>query len=192
MAFKMKASIVLQLGIIFGIQLMILITAFTAIMPTASSKAVAPKVHLSTTSSVLIEGVPVRLRVPRLKLDVQILPGNYHADLATWTLNKTAAQYDKANVLPNNLAGNTYIYGHNNRHVFQRLPLIEPGDIIEVTTSNGYLFTYQTVRYIDTYPDDVDAIAPSVKPQLTLQTCVGEHYELRRLFYLDFKHVRSL
>lgn len=108
------------------------------------------------------------------------------------SLNKTAAQYNTANVLPNNLAGNTYIYGHNNRHVFNQLPQLLPGDLVELTTSNGYVFTYETNQIVDTHPGDVDAIAPSVKPQLTLQTCVGEHYELRRLFYLEYTGVRPV
>jgi LPXTG-site transpeptidase (sortase) family protein len=134
----------------------------------------------------VVSGKPVRLTIPRLGIDIDVIEGVYNPTNRTWTLGKKTAQYATNTPLVNDTAGNTFIYGHNNQYVFASLPKITSDDEVVVTTAEGVRFYYRFKISSDVNPHEVEAIKYQGPPILTLQTCVGGYFEQRRLFKFDF------
>jgi hypothetical protein len=59
---------------------------------------------------VVFKGEPVRLQIPALKIDLNVIDGYYNKNSKTWTLTKDMAQYATITPQPNNQEGNTFIY----------------------------------------------------------------------------------
>ncbi len=138
----------------------------------------------------LISGYPVDINIPSLiapeNREIPVVPGVYDAKTGTWNVSLSDAQYATPSVLPNNLSGNTVIYGHYRPEVFAYLHLIKPGAMATVTTSNGYVFTY---KYVGTYaisPTDTTVFDYKGGPILTVQTCSGEYFQNRQMYQFDF------
>lgn len=129
-----------------------------------------------------ITGTPTRIQLQSLGIDNEIIPGTFDAASNSWTLSRDKAQYATTTALPNNKTGNTFIYGHNNGHVFNKLVDAQPGLEAVVTTDNGHVFTYVLDTITDAAPSDVSYLADHKSPILTVQTCSGLWYEKRRMF----------
>ncbi len=132
----------------------------------------------------IITGKPVRIVIPKIQVDLLVHEGVFNPADQTWTLTGYDAQYAAPSIPPNNSRGATIIYGHNNEHVFGYLnwrPLT-PGDLVQVMTSNGLIFTYSYLGAEDVKPDNMTAFQYGGPPQLTIQTCSGDWNEWRRLF----------
>lgn len=144
----------------------------------------------STPQQNLVSGYPIGVQVPSLiapeNRDIQVVPGVYNPGTKSWNVGLSVAQYATPSVLPNNLTGNTVIYGHYRPEVFAYLHLIKPGAMATVTTSNGYAFTY---KYVGTYalaPNNTTVFSYSGGPILTLQTCSGAYFQNRQMYQFDF------
>lgn len=135
------------------------------------------------------EGVPVRLEVSSLGIDLEVAEGKYNTKSQTWTLSNDKAHYAVMTPPANNKAGNTFIYGHNRKGVFRDLSRIQLGDKAILTTANGHRFTYVFKGALETVPSDTALFEYKGKPILTLQTCSGAFYENRQLFTFDLEHV---
>jgi len=129
-----------------------------------------------------IEGRPVRIQIPSLKINIPIVNGYYDAKKQDWTLNNDSAQYATITPLANNAEGNTFIYGHNQPPVFGRLPKILPGQKAYLFTDNGHKFTYTFTSARETVPSDDSLFRYKGAPILTLQTCSGFFSQNRELF----------
>lgn len=146
--------------------------------------ATAPK---PTPTPTTITGYPVRLQVPSLQMDLQIVDGVFNEQSKSWSLSRDKVHYALPTVQPNNDQGNTLLYGHYRPEVFAKLHKITPGAEVIVTTDNGHTFTY-TLREITTVdPSDTSIFTYQGKPQLTIQTCTGTWMQDRQLFYFDLK-----
>jgi LPXTG-site transpeptidase (sortase) family protein len=130
----------------------------------------------------IISGKPVRLIIPSLELDLQVIDGKFDSATGAWELSENVIVHYALPTPPvNDHSGNTLIYGHNNNYVFGYLYLLKPGDSAIVHTDNGHIFTYQFESAVDVPPEDLSIFDPSSEPRLTLQTCSGILLELRRL-----------
>lgn len=157
--------------------------------PTISIPAVAP---LPEPRATLITGKPIQIDIPSLGYSIAIADGAYNTANHTWTLSKDKAHYALPSTQPNNETGNTLIYGHNRKEVFSKLPKLEAGALVYVTTDNGYKFTY-TYKYTEKFnPNDPSIFAYEGAPRLTLQTCTGAWMQHRQMFYADFTSVEKL
>ncbi len=136
----------------------------------------------------IISGKPIRITVPRLGIDLQVVDGIYNESDGSWTLSEGQAFYALLTPLVNDFQGNTLIYGHNNKLVFSKLSEIAPGDEARVYTDNGHIFLYKFETAQDVQPDDVKVFEYRGNPKLTLQTCSGDWYQFRQLF--EFSLVR--
>lgn len=134
-----------------------------------------------------VQAVPIRVIVPSLALSVDVIPGEYNARTDSWTLSGYKAQYATMTVPANNQQGNTFIYGHNNMHVFGKLKYLKTGDQVIVIGSNGNQFTYALESSRVVVPEDVSLFAYQGAPILTIQTCTGVWHEKRNL--LQFRLV---
>ena len=151
----------------------------------AANSGTIPVLHLKP-SPTLITGQPVGINIPSLKMNLAVIPGIYNPRNGQWNLTLDKAQFAEPSVQPNNLEGNTLIYGHYRPEVFAYLHLIKPGAQAVVTTSNGYTFTY---TYQDTQPydpTDTSIFAYQGIPRLTIQTCSGAYMQNRQMYYFEY------
>jgi LPXTG-site transpeptidase (sortase) family protein len=147
----------------------------------------APQPHPVTQ---VVSGKPVRFQLPALHMDLQVIDGYHNLKNDTWTLSKDKVQYATMTPLANNSEGNTFIYGHNRKGVFNTLYQVKPGDEVIITTDNGHVFTYKFRSSYVTTPSDDSLFHYQGVPILTVQTCSGLWYQNRQLFTFDFVSVR--
>lgn len=138
----------------------------------------------------LVTGFPALISIPGpradLDMNVSVIPGYYYKQSDTWTLRESSAMFATTSTQPNNLTGNTFIYGHYRPNVFAYMHLITPGTLATITTNNGYKFSY---RYIKTYavkPDQTSVLSYSLSPILTIQTCSGTFFQNRQIFVFNY------
>lgn len=136
-----------------------------------------------------VSGEPTHIEVPSVNISIDIEPGYYNQKSQTWTLSLTKAEYAAMTPMPNDAGGNTFIYGHNRKGVFNQLLNVKSGDQAIVTTSNGHTFTYVMKSRHDTNPTDSSLFNYQGPPILTLQTCSGFWYQNRSLFVFDLQKV---
>jgi LPXTG-site transpeptidase (sortase) family protein len=146
---------------------------------TATAAPVAPKVVLA--------GKPVRITIPALSLDLPVIDGHYDTARQEWTLSGSKAHYAVITAPANNAGGNTFIYGHNTKGVFDTLNRIQLGNQAIVTTDNGHIFTYRFKGALETEPTEDALFRYQGKPILTVQTCSGLWYQNRQLFTFDLE-----
>lgn len=140
-------------------------------------------------NEVLLYGKPLKIMIPSLDIDLNIIDGTYNKDSKTWTLSPDKAQYAIITPLPNNKSGNTLIYGHNTNQVFYSTEDLKIGDEVFITTDNSLIFVYKYKKSSLIDPTDVSIFGYSGPSQLTLLTCNGFFNTKRKLFYFEFEKV---
>ena len=156
----------------------------------ATSSPTPVVVQTPVVSDEAIAGQPSRLTIERLGINLAIINGEYDAACDSWTLTDVSAQFDSMTAMPNYQSGNTFIYGHNTKAVFEPVKNIRPGDVLTVTTTNGRVFTYRYVDDMTVTPDRADVLKKeSTEPMVTLMTCQGMFSETRRLLHFTFEGV---
>ena len=129
-----------------------------------------------------IQGQPTELLIPSLNMDLPVIPGYYDARTKAWTLTLSEVQYATITPQPNNLEGNTFLYGHYRQAVFAWLHTIPSGAQAIVKTSNGHTFYYQLASIRTTDPGDDSVFTYRGKPILTIQTCTGLFFQYRQFY----------
>lgn len=139
-----------------------------------------------------LKGVPNRIVVPSLSIDLPVVSQSYSQALKTWPVAATTANYATETAQINNLKGQTLIYGHNNQVVFGPLLSIEPQAQAFVYTANGHIFEYEYSGSQDISPSQVGVIAIMAKAPagLNLITCDGAFYQYRHV--MNFKLTRAV
>ena len=138
------------------------------------------------------QGVPVRLQIPELDIDIAISSGSYNASTHQWTLDDQHAFYASITPPANSAAGNTLIYGHNIAEVFSVLHDLKPGMNLIIDTDTGAIFEYEYASQVDVLPTEVHRLRPSIDaPIVTLQTCSGNWNEYRRLFEFNLTRIQA-
>jgi hypothetical protein len=140
----------------------------------------------------LVYGQPSRIVIPSSNIDIPVNPGSYNASQGSWSLSGYYAQYATISALANNVAGDTFIYGHNNDFVFGSLRHDTPTEGAEalIYTSNGHILEYSFENSFSLAPDDTSILDYSGPPILTVQTCTGSVNEWRTMYRFDY--VRTL
>ena len=168
------------------------ISHFTQPSPLVASVQFPPVSTLTTQTikKQVISGQPARINITRLGIDLPVVDGVYDAQNDSWTLRDDAVQFATITTLPNDVQGNTFLYGHNTVQVLEPVKNIVPGDVLTITTTNGKVFSYAYVSDLSVTPDRTDVLAAtSPTPRVTLMTCQGFFSETRRLLYFDFTGV---
>lgn len=128
------------------------------------------------------QGIPVRVVVPSVLIDLPVKVGSYNPDNASWDVDMDNAYYADVSVPINNSNGTTLIYGHAQSQIFETLPSIQPDAEAIVYTDSGYEFRYQHTSSRLVLPTDVSVFTANGPPELVLQTCIGVYSELRGLY----------
>lgn len=142
----------------------------------------------------VVSGLPVRLIIPGSAIDIPVDRGYYQASTDSWTLSGYRAQFAMTSTLPNNIEGNTFIYGHNNDFVFGSLRHYTPkiGAEALVFTTNDHEFEYDFVKSFSLAPYETNVINSNGPPMLTIQTCTGSLNQWRTMYQFNFIKVVSL
>jgi LPXTG-site transpeptidase (sortase) family protein len=108
-----------------------------------------------------------RLLIPTLNMSVMVLEGTDR-----WTLNRAVGHIENTD-LPGD-TGNVGISGHRDGF-FRNLGHIGKGDEISlVTTDRTYTYQVESTQIVK--PKDIQVLAPSAQPILTLVTCYPFYY----------------
>jgi LPXTG-site transpeptidase (sortase) family protein len=137
--------------------------------------------------TLLVTGHPKNISIPSVNINLPVIDGYYDSKSGEWTLTNDKAQYATPTVEPNNISGNTFIYGHALTVVFGRLTLIKPGAEVTITTDNGYAFKYKFIETYATQPTDTSVLRYQGPPILTLQTCSGSFWQNRQMYIFSLE-----
>lgn len=146
----------------------------------------------NSTNKKIMAGLPNRIVLPDLGIDLKVLPGYYDPPTNSWTLSGYNAHFAMVTTAPNNHDGNTMIYGHNNMNVFGRIKPIQSGYKAIVYTENNYSFTYSYVSTVGLEPQDTSVFDYTGPPILTIQTCSGNWNEVRQMYTFKLQNFNKL
>ncbi len=158
--------------------------------PADNSWVNAPIAPKSTTKKITV-GRPVRIVIPSVGIDLPVDEGFYNSADNSWSLSGTHAQFAMPTSLANDDSGNTFLYGHNNKHVFGPLPKISLGDTALIYTDTNHIFTYTFMGAQNMKPEDTTVLEYKGPPIMTIQTCSGSLNEWRRMFTFKFDKVEQ-
>jgi sortase A len=122
--------------------------------------------HAITSKAAASRAIAI-LRIPKLHMELPVLNGT-----DAITLNRGVGRIP-GTALPGQ-QGNIAIAGHRDG-TFQGLKNVRTGDTIELLTTER-TDVYVVDRIFVTDPTDVDVLATTAKPRLTLITCYPFHY----------------
>jgi len=176
---------VVAIVLVAGIQTQWFGTAHVdAVSITASTFTASKKIKPSTKT-----GVPYKVIVPSLNVDLSVKQGNYNTQDQSWTLDSKNAFFADLSSPVNDQEGTSLIYGHNLPQVFAPLKNISNNAELVVLTENGYTFTYQYVNASIVTPEDVAIFSATSGPTMTLQTCSGDWDQTRTMYSFALKSV---
>lgn len=151
----------------------------TAVEQVAAPPLVLPEDRPPRTRPTEPDAAPVilaegsRIRVPRLRIDLAIEPGDSARDAGAQSTPTDAAYLLPGGGVPGRL-GNSYIYAHARPGLFLALWGVRLGDVVEVSEPAGTVLRYVVTEIhprVD--PSDLRYIAPTDEERLTLQTSTG-------------------
>lgn len=125
------------------------------------------------------------IAVPRLHIQLDIMPGYYSATSQSWTLDRTHAFLMETRT--GALATATpVVYGHNIPAVFAKLDGIAPHEVVVITQADGrqLYFEYQSERVVA--PMDSAWLHEPVRNGLYVTTCTGAWFQSRRVILFQF------
>ncbi len=138
-----------------------------------------------------LEGIPIRVLVPRLTIDVAVVQGVFDEPSKTWSVAKSAANYAPNTGLVNNEKDTSLIYGHWTRDVLGPTKDLVEGDIVYVYTDNNHVFKYSFTGNEILKPTDVQIFDRlNGKPGLALMTCAGNWAQNRRIMYFKLEDAK--
>lgn len=172
---------VLNCCLIFTLALVLYPKPLDAVMAVGPTEAAVFQVGQVPTLRFAKQGVPMRVAVPSVAIDLAVKPGSYEPERRQWTLDDHSAFYADRTVPANTSNGTTLIYGHSTWPVFGKIADIGAGATAQVYTDTGLTFTYVYQSSRQVLPSDVSALTSSGAPTLLLQTCSGAFDAYRTL-----------
>ena len=113
---------------------------------------------------------PSQIQIPRVRIDLLISPAKAEGEI--WEISKDGASYLLGSGIPGR-KGNSIIYGHNKNNLFGPIRWLERDDEIKVINRKGEEFIYKVKETKTVSPENIEVLAPTEEPTLTLYTCTG-------------------
>ncbi len=132
--------------------------------------------------------LPVKIRIPKLDITLNIVSGNYDPYSDNWDIYDNVAHL----ALPTNSymqKKNMLIYGHNSDNVFGNLDDLYNNDTVQLIYSDGSSKTFMLKESVQVSPNNVTIFTYNGQPRLTLLTCTGLLNELRALYHFSEKSI---
>jgi len=164
----------------------------TTLVRTDTFVAVSPKRLTGPELAKINIGIPTRVVVESVGIDLPVRTGSYDPSDNTWTLDTQSAFYADRSVPANDSNGSTLIYGHAQFGLFAKLPEIVGGATAQVYTDSGKVFTYTFASSRQVKPDDTSIFVNSGAPSLALQTCSGPFDIYRTLVSFNLSEVSTI
>jgi sortase A len=156
--------------------------------PAEALSAPLPFVPYSTTVQIQDQSIPAptaapgtetptSLEIPSIGLRSGVVEVTIENGI--WQVAEYAAGYHRGTARPGTL-GNTVISGHKGMAgaVFARLEEVNIGDMVYLT-AGSHEYQYQIIEKKNVWPNQVEVMAPTSTPVLTLITCTT--YDMQRL-----------
>jgi sortase A len=129
---------------------------------------------------------PDRLQIPSIGLDSKVVPVGTKTDAqgrVLWETAPFAVGHHKGSALPGE-SGNVVLSGHisspREGAIFTKLPKVEPGDGIVLSTADRqYLYVVVETKVVT--PDAVEVLDPTDEAIVTMLTCVPDGIYAHRL-----------
>ncbi|MDP3941877.1 MAG: sortase [bacterium] len=135
--------------------------------PLAFAKTSGTMVLAESTAA---HGLPVRLKIPNVAIDLSVYPATVHN--TTWETTDKGVSYLESSALPGS-TGNAIFYGHNWPNLLGPLKNTNVGDTIKVSFADGSVVAY-TVEFITIVkPEQTKILDNSEDSRLTIYTCTG-------------------
>lgn len=117
-----------------------------------------------------IDAVPAEIRIDSITVNLPIVPAQIHGD--DWETTSRGVSFLDSSTVPGNL-GNSIMYGHNWPNLLGRLPQVKPGDLINITMSDGQVrnFVVSSIEVVD--PSKNTVLDNTSDARLTIYTCTG-------------------
>lgn len=139
----------------------------------------------------VISGVPTRIIIPRLGIDLSVIDGLYDASTEQWSVSSVAANYARNTPVANNKQDKTLIYGHRTSQIFGPTKNLLAGDKAYIYTSNGHLLKYSFSNTAVVTPIDITMFDKlKGEPGLVLMTCQGVWDQERRLMVFNLEQAK--
>ena len=122
------------------------------------------------------ENIPVRIVIPKLKVDLEIAKSEVIAGF--WQVFSDKAGWGEGSGIPGK-SGNQVIFAHAKENLFLPLNNTDLGTRIYIYTKNlsadgnFSAYEYEVVEIKEVFPNQVETIAPTEDETLTLYTCTG-------------------
>lgn len=152
----------------------------------AGNQAEAKLLSHHQSHSKKLEGVPVKVLIPKLSIDVPVVVGSYSQSQQTWSVAQDSANYAPNTAKINNFRNRTLIYGHWTPQVFGPTSNLTAQDVAYIYTSNKHVFKYVYTGKTAVKPTDTEIFNHlKGKPGLVLMTCEGMWAQNRRLMFFN-------
>ncbi len=113
---------------------------------------------------------PSQIQIPKVKIDLLISPAKAKNEI--WEISKDGVSYLLGSGVPGR-NGNSVIYGHNKNNLFGPIRWLKVGDEIRIKNRKGEEFLYKVKETKTVSPENIEVLAPTKDPALTLYTCTG-------------------
>ncbi|PDW01962.1 sortase [Candidatus Viridilinea mediisalina] len=149
----------------------------SADLPSQRDAFLVPQPMHERSATATTDPRPQRLHLP--SIDASMRVDEVFLSNGVWQVAEYAAGYHHGTALPG-LVGNSVISGHAGLRgaVFRDLGRLKPGDQVVVETGN-WRYTYHVRSLVNVWPHQVEVMAPTPTPVLTLITCTN--WDLQRL-----------
>jgi sortase (surface protein transpeptidase) len=165
---------------------------FFAISQNPPSPTVFRTFVYSQQTKQIKSGIPTRIVISSLGLDLAVGTGSYDSSTESWTIDDTKAYFADVSVPLNNRGGTTLIYGHNQGPVFGGLHSILPDSEAVVYSDSGYNFHYIYQSMQQVLPNDTSVFQDNGTPKLVLLTCSGGWDTYRSLYVFKLQSAGRL
>jgi hypothetical protein len=131
-------------------------------------------------------GKPTTILLPRLKMKLDILPGEYRANDGSWRIDTSHAFYMAPDTISPGLPATPMIYGHELPAIFAKLQGVEKDELLVIKNAAGrqLYFRYSGDKIVS--PTDDSVLRNHIANSILLLTCNGVASENRRVLQFDF------
>lgn len=113
---------------------------------------------------------PTQLIISDLGIDLQVYPARLKEK--GWETTSLGVSFLTTSASPGN-PGNSIIYGHNWPNLLGKLPMIIPGQEIQIVFSEGTYKRFRVEYTATVTPDQTHVLDNATDARLTLYTCTG-------------------